>query len=110
MNSKELAQKMLQYGELMEQAQALEKEIKDAVLEVGKTQTVGNVRATFSNPRKSYQSWEDAVLEIDGFVQDDYTEYPEPFVNWQRAGKDLKVTRSSSIPEGAKPTVRVKLI
>jgi len=44
MDSNELARKMLAWGELQEQAAELEAEIKEAVLEIGKTQTVGNVR------------------------------------------------------------------
>jgi hypothetical protein len=54
MNATELAKKMLEWQELMVQASAIEKEIQAAVLEVGKTQTVGNVRATFSNGRRTF--------------------------------------------------------
>ena len=54
MNETELAMKMLQYGELRSTLDALEAQIKTAVLERGKTQTVGNVRASYSTGRKTY--------------------------------------------------------
>ena len=112
MDSTQLAVAMLEYGKLMNQAKALEKDIKTAVLEIGKTQTVGNVRATFSKPRKTYQSWEDAVLDNqpDGFVQDDYIVFHDPTINWQKAGEDYKIERNSWIDEGKKPSVSVKLV
>ena len=112
MDSTQLAEAMLKYGKLMDEAAALETQIKAAVLEVGKTQTVGNVRATFSNPRKTYQSWEDAVMdnEPDGFVPEDYLVYAEPQMDWQKAGKDFGIERESWIAEDAKPSVSVKLI
>ena len=54
MNETELAMKMLQYGDLKATLDVLEAQIKDAVLERGKTQTVGSVRASYSSGRKSY--------------------------------------------------------
>ena len=112
MDSKELAKKMLEWQELEERKIALEAEIEQAVLEIGKTQTVGNCRATFSNPRKSYQSWEDAVLAKADFehVKENWTVIPEPYIDWAEAGKELKITRESWIPIDAKPTVKVKLV
>ena len=113
MDAKELAQKMLEWQVNAERQQVLEKEISEAVLEIGKTQTVGNCRATFSKPRKSYQSWEDVVIafanDIDK-IKEKFTVVPEPFIDWQAAGKYMNVERNSWIPEGAKPSVRVKLI
>lgn len=54
MNSAELAQKMLEWREMKLSLDALEREISSAVLESGKTMVVGDVRARYSNPRKSY--------------------------------------------------------
>jgi len=54
MNETELAMKMLQYGDLKATLDVLEAQIKIAVLERGKTQTVGNVRASYSTGRKTY--------------------------------------------------------
>ena len=54
MNASELAQKMLEWETLRVQLDALEDELKEAVLEIGKTQTVGNTRVSYSKGRKSY--------------------------------------------------------
>ena len=42
MDAKELANKMLQWGNLAEQMEALESEISEAVQDIGKTQTVAD--------------------------------------------------------------------
>ena len=49
-----LAQAMLTWERSRRELDELEGKIKNAVLQLGKTQTVGNVRATYSNGRKSY--------------------------------------------------------
>jgi hypothetical protein len=54
MEASELASKMLEWERKKRELDALEDEIVQAVLAVGKTQTVGNVRATYSGGRKSY--------------------------------------------------------
>jgi hypothetical protein len=62
MNATELAHKMLEWQEVQARADLLKMEIEAAVLELGKTQTVGNVRATYSAGRKTYdyeEAWRD---------------------------------------------------
>jgi len=54
MDATELAKKMLEWQEAQAKADLLKMDIEVAVLELGKTQTVGNVRATYSAGRKSY--------------------------------------------------------
>ena len=54
MNASELAIAMLNWEQKKNELDALELVIKAAVLEMGNTQTVGNVRATYSGGRKSY--------------------------------------------------------
>ncbi len=49
-----LAADMLKWEQKKRELDELEQAIKDTVMQIGKTQTVGNVRATFSNGRKSY--------------------------------------------------------
>lgn len=61
MNASELASKMLEWEQKKRELDALTAEIEAAVLEVQQTQTVGNVRATYSGGRKSYD-YESAVL------------------------------------------------
>lgn len=54
MNATELATKMLEWETTQRVADALRAEIEEAVKEIGKTQTVGNVRATFSAGRRTF--------------------------------------------------------
>ena len=54
MDKDKLAQKMLEYAEAKKKADELEAEIKAAVMELGKTQTVGIVKATYRKGRKFY--------------------------------------------------------
>ena len=54
MDSSMLAARMLEWEQMKKQLDMLEAEIKAAVLEIGKTQTVGNVRVTFTNGRRSF--------------------------------------------------------
>ena len=112
MESAELAKKMLEWGELKAQLDALEGEIKQAVLEAGKTQTVGNVRATYSNPRKTYEDWEHAVMsaEPDGFDAEGFMVTPEPYVDWPSAAKTYGIERKSWVDENAQPSVSVKML
>jgi len=49
-----LAELMLKWEKAKQYADELEVAIRDAVLDLGKTQTVGNVRATYSAGRKAY--------------------------------------------------------
>ena len=62
MDATELAKKMLEWQEAQAKADVLKMDIESAVLELGKTQNVGNVRATYSAGRKSYDyesAWRD---------------------------------------------------
>ena len=55
MDVTELAHKMLEWQEAQARADLLKMYIEQAVLAIGKTQTVGNVRATYSAGRKDYE-------------------------------------------------------
>ena len=52
MDISELAGKLLAWEQARKDLDALELEIEGAVLEIGKTQTVGNVRATYTSGRR----------------------------------------------------------
>lgn len=67
MDSSMLAARMLEWEKRKQELDALEAEIKAAVLEIGKTQTVGNVRVTYSAGRRSFdyeRSGKSAPAEI----------------------------------------------
>jgi len=49
MNESELARLMLDWEDLQLQADDLNQQIQDAVLKIGKSRTVGNVKASYRN-------------------------------------------------------------
>ena len=54
MDASELAKKMLEWESKKRELDTIEAEIKDAVMALGNTQTVGNVRATYSAGRRTF--------------------------------------------------------
>jgi len=54
MDATALAMQMLRWEQVQREADALAEEIRAAVLDIGYTHTVGNVRASYSAGRKSY--------------------------------------------------------
>lgn len=54
MDARELALKMLEWEDVYDQLMFLEEQIKDAVLKLGKSQTVGNVEARYSGGRRTF--------------------------------------------------------
>ena len=61
MDNSQLAARMLDWEIMQRRADELRAEIEAAVLALGKTQTVGNVRATFSAGRRTFD-YEAAVV------------------------------------------------
>lgn len=55
MDSSKLATAMLEWEKKRRELDSLEEVIKGAVLDLGKTQTVGNVRASYSKGRQRYK-------------------------------------------------------
>ena len=112
MDATKLAMKMLEWGKLQQEASTLAAEIEAAVLEIGKTQTVGNVRASYSGGRKSYdyQAAADGHIHVSPATVSLFTTIiPETkSVNWngicKHAGiEDIPFTQSA-------PRVTVKLL
>ena len=107
-----LAQKMLEWEAAKAQLDELTGWIQEAVLPIDKTQTVGNVRATFSNGRKSYDYEAGAkdhpmVSESTISLFTVVPETPLPYVDWRgickHAGIDVPFTQGE-------PKVTVKLV
>ena len=80
MEPNELARRMLEWQEAQAHADLLRIEIEAAVLELGKTQTVGSVRATYSAGRKSY--------DYEAAWRNEYDHLPSPM--FQRVTYDYK--------------------
>jgi hypothetical protein len=110
MNAKELAEKMLAYGDAQEVANALKTEIETAVLDLEKTQTVGNVKATFRNGRKSYDykaGAEDHPMVSDATLSL-FTTQPAPKIDWHKICKHAGI---EDVPcTVGKPSVTVALV
>ena len=101
---------MLEWEQLRIQLDALEDEIKGAVMEIGTTQTVGNVRASFSNGRKSYdyKSAADGHPMVSQATINLFTKHLDPVIDWRGICKhagidDVPFTQSN-------PSVSVKLL
>lgn len=106
MDATELAVKMLEWGELQQEASTLAAEIEMAVLEIGKTQTVGSVRASYSKGRKSYD-YKTAARDVPPSLVRAHTTTIER-VDWSGICKDEEIT---DIPfTQSAPSVAVKLL
>jgi hypothetical protein len=100
MNASELAAKMLEWELKYRELDVLEQTIKSIVLEIGETQTVGNIRATYSKGRAKYDyetPGSQAEKEIIGL----YSEVREQ-VNWEELARsydpsDTVITNFTSI-------------
>ena len=88
MNMSELANKMLQWEEQKRKLDDLEAEIAYVVLNLGKTQTVGDVRATYSKGRAKYD-YETPGSQASQEKIDLYTE-EEEFIDWEGLAREYK--------------------
>jgi hypothetical protein len=113
MNATELATKMLEWEKLKRQTLALETEIEAVVLELGKTQNVGNVRATFAKGRtsKTYD-WSPVEGRADPELVERYTTRETVTVtktDWEAVSKELGID-PVVIAKTGEPSVTLKLI
>lgn len=104
MNASELAMKMLEWEEKRRDLDELEDEIKSAVLEIGKTQTVGNVRASFFNGKKKFD------YETPGRMADQMiiNANIHQTVDWRQVCKEADI--EPHLEGQGEPAVRVKLL
>lgn len=109
MNASELAKLMLLWEVKRRELDDIETAVKQAVLEIGKSQTVGNVRAIFSKGRKTYdyegaaksQPDQELLEEIIGL-------FTAPEVDWKRVCNAVGI---EDIPFAqGEPSVSIKLV
>ena len=134
MDNSQLAALMLEWEATQRKADEIAAVIKQAVLDIGKTQVVGNVRATFSAGRRTFDyraaidaaeaagqlepgslgQWE--VDEVDYFeavqaaIQDGYFDlflYTNTRIDYAAAAKGLGL--EAPVASQAEPTVTLKL-
>ena len=108
-----LAQMMLDWEAAKARLDELSALIEEDVLNIGKTQTVGNVRATFSKGRRSFDyeagaqdhpMVSDATISLFTIVP----ETPQPYVDWRGICKHAGI---DDVPfNQGKPKVTVKLV
>jgi hypothetical protein len=100
-----LARYLLLWEERRRALDELEAAIRDAVLQLRKTQTVGNVRATFSNPRKSYDYENPGSAAPPAII----AEHTRSVVDWRAVCQDAKI--DPVVTPGAGPgSVSIKLM
>jgi hypothetical protein len=105
MNATELAQKMLQWHEIISQAKALEKEICDHVLTLEKTQTVGDVRATYSKPRTTYDY--EAAIKAEGVTDTQLRPYLKTSYDYKTACEEFSIKDIPYKTGQAKVTLKI---
>jgi hypothetical protein len=107
MNASALATKMLEWEQKRLELDALEADIKAAVIELGKTQTVGNVRASYNKERKSYDyrgAAEGHMMVGDATV----ALFTTPKIDWRGICKHVGI---EEVPfTQSSPSVTVKLL
>ncbi len=86
----ELGLKMLEWEKKTRNLEELGDEICSVVLDIGKTQTVGNVRATFANGRKEYD-YETPGSQASSAIIDLYTEEEER-IDWEGLARNFAPT------------------
>jgi len=107
-----LARMMLEWEMLQRRAVALQATIEATVMQIGKTQTVGNVRASYSGGRKSYNYSEGAMLcpMVNQSVIKEFTITPEPRTDWRKVCEHAGVERDDIPFTQSEPSVTVKLL
>lgn len=108
MNASELAQRMLEWERVKAELDALTTEIEDAVMDLGETQTVGKVRASYSGGRKTYD-YETAGQNAPPSIIEDFTEEVTTIkTDWRSICKKAGI---EDVPfRQSDPSVRVKLL
>ncbi len=109
-NMSELAKMMLQWELAQRKADEIKEAIQDTVLQIGKTQTVGNVRASYSAGRKSYDYKEAAYDHpmVGRATIELFTTTPVPTIDWRGICKHVGI---DDVPfTQSEPRVTVKLV
>jgi len=108
----ELAEAMIDYSKLSRELEALEAMISRTVLSLGKTQTVGDVRATYSNGRGSYD-YESAAREMlsEDRICQLTPDHTKSSVDWRSLCKSAGIDNLSEFyTQTSGPSVSIKRI
>lgn len=106
MNPSEMARKMLEWEKLQRQADALAAEIEATVLEIRQTQTVGNVRVTYSAGRRTFD-YKTAAQRVQRKVIAAHT-VTKIITDWRAVCQTAEIT---DVPyTQAPPSAKIKLL
>lgn len=109
-----LAHMMLRWADQKDEIEALEWEIKQAVMDLKETVITGEVRARYNSPRQTfdYQKAAEDYLEIDSnhYTQavEDRTTVIEK-INWKAICDDENIEQTNIPVELGEPSVTLKL-
>jgi predicted transcriptional regulator len=107
-----LTEKMAKWEELKLEISKLEADIKKEVLELGKTQQVGNVKASFAKGRTNYNYQGIAeAIEVPEEVMSKYTEQ-KTVTDWTKIVKELSPPDEvmSEFAKTGSPSVSLKIV
>lgn len=110
--ARKLAELMLEWEDLQQKILAAEDEIKFIVLQMAKTQTIGNVRATYSSGTTKYD-YEKAAKDQEIYVPPDVWDVTidkntKRVTNWREVCKALTI--DPIVESKSDPYVKVKLL
>ena len=106
MNDSELAKLMLEWEERQADADALAATIKEEILQRGESFTVGNVRATYSNPRRKYNY---DVAWFDFNAAEPGPKFRKETIDFKAACEDQNIDMEKYFTITGKPSVRLKI-
>ena len=114
-NPSELAKALLMWEEMSRELDLLEEIIEGAVLSLKETQTIGNIRATYSKGRNKYDYESVAVKMFTPEELADYTTHVDEqvipahdVIDYMKACKDSKI--DPELVEQGTPSVKVKML
>ena len=106
MDMSQLASKMLEWETRKRELDVLTTEIEGVVLQIKQTQTVGNVRATYSQGRKAYDYRE--AVEKAGVPEDILERFTSSVIDYRSVCANEKL---ADVPfTQGEPSVTVKLL
>ncbi|HUW82788.1 MAG TPA: hypothetical protein VMZ31_08335 [Phycisphaerae bacterium] len=106
MDASALARDMLKWEQKRRELDELEAAIRDTVLQLGKTQTVGNVRASYSAGRKAYDY--QAAVEATNPLPVVLETFQTVKTDWRYACKIMEIDDIPFTQDD--PTVSIKLL
>ena len=109
MNASTLAKMMLQWETQKRRLNELEQAIRDSVLQIGKTQTVGNVRATYSKGRKKFD-YKEAWKRHGYYTDIDIEKYKKVTYDYRAICRDASFDQDEIPFTESPPSVSVKLL